>query len=152
MVQFAMSYLSGELQTVLKKYGLKQRDVSAKHEKVTNKKNLGVSKLSRICSGTQTEITSRDLDDLIDAITKSDEERGKLLRARVRDAYDGKYSGLLKIAIKGGASPAARYTPSDTSIDPDVNAAFAYLYGLVPTNPQVAELVVLLARSMGMKG
>lgn len=146
-----MSHLSNELQGILKKHGLKQRDVRAKHEKLTKKRNLGVSKLSRLISGSQVEVLSEDLDDLIDTITRSDDERGKLLRARLRDAYDGKYSGLLKIAIKGGASPAERYTPSDTSIAPDVNAAFEYLYGLVPANPQVAELVILLARSMGMK-
>lgn len=139
-----MSHLSNELAAILKQNGLKQTPIAAKI-------GMGAANISRIFSGRQAFVTSEDLDKIIGAVAKSPQDRAKLVRARMRDAYNGKDAGLVNITIRGGASPSQRFTPSDVSIDPDVNAAFEYLYRLVPSNPEIGDLMILQARAMGRK-
>lgn len=131
----SMSYLSNELQALLTQYGMLQVDII---------KNSGINgaKASRICSGTQEFIRSRDLDKIIAGLTKVPQEQGRIVRARLLDAYDGRYASLVKIIIKGGAPVSSRFTPSDVSIDPEVNAAVADLYADIPGNPRLAKLIL----------
>lgn len=146
MVQIKMSYLSSELQSLLDKYGLYQKDVGAKHATIHPKKrNLGVSKLSRIFNGTQGEIKTADLDDLIDAIAQVEEEKAVLLKARLRDLYDGKYASLVKINIRGGAPSVERFTPNDVSGPPVLNQAVRDIYAEALKDAAFAKTVIGLA-------
>lgn len=119
---------------------------------VHNKTGIGKAQVSRIFSGVQDFVTSEDLDAIIQTTTTNSKERAAIVRARWRDAYDGKFAGLLNITVKGGAIPAERFTPNDVSINPRVNAAFDFLYNLVPSNPQIGELMILQAVALGMTG
>lgn len=139
-----MSYLSNELTTLLKKKGLQQVDIK-------KKTGLGVANVSRIFSGKQTYVRSPALDRIIDGLAGNPEEKARILRARLRDAYDGKYSDLVKIGIRGGASPSERFTPNDVSIDPDVNAAFRTLYSLVPRDPDLGPWLIQLSKRVDRK-
>lgn len=143
-----MSYLSNELQKLLKNYGLKQRDVTAIHVKRTKKGNLGESKVSRLCSGSQTEVRIEDLDDLSDVVAQTDAEKAALLKARVYDAIQpekGRYSHLIKVMVKGGANHAERFTPKDASHAPPVRLALEKLAAHALVSKQGADAIVALA-------
>lgn len=141
-----MSYLSNELSTILKQKGMFQVDIN-------KKTGLGTANVSRIFSGSQEFVTNDDLDKIIVALTNKPSEQGKIVKARLHDAYSGRYASLVQINIRGGATPAERFTPN-VSLAPDVRAALEYLSERVFSDPQVGELLVLQARALGlgMKG
>lgn len=137
-----MSYLSNELSAVRKSKGMLQIDV-------IKKSGLGVAMVSRLFSGTQEFVADDVLDKMILALTNKPPEQGKIVKARLHDAYSGRFASLVQINIKGGSSPAERFTPN-VSLDPDVREAFAFLCDRAFSDPQVGELIVLQARALGL--
>lgn len=137
-----MSNVSNVLAVILKQNGLQQYDV-------TKKTGLGVSVVSRIFSGTQEFVSEEALDKIISAIAMSDQDKARIVQARLMDAYDGRYADCVKINLKGGAA-----TPDKVkwplAVDPEVKSAFEFLYRLVPKKPSVGQAILQLARMMGM--
>lgn len=136
-----MSYLSNELTAVSKKNGVRQIEI-------TRRTGLTVGHVSRIFNGVQEFITDSDLDKIIGVIAKTPADRAKIVRARLRDAYKGRYSGLVKIV---GAPKGNGMDMSGVTLDPDITKAFEFLYGLVPKNPHVGDSILQLARMMGLR-
>lgn len=138
-----MSHLSNELAAVAQKNGILQIEV-------TNKTGLSVAHVSRIFNAKQTTITDDDLEKFISVVARSTEDRARLIRARMLDAYTGPGAELVEIRLKAGASKEKESWPK-VSIDPGIKAAFVYLYRLVPKNPLVGQSILQMARMMGMR-
>lgn len=135
-----MSFLSNELAATADKNGIKQIEI-------TKRTGLTVGHVSRIFNGVQVFVTDSDLDKIISIIARSDPERTKIVRARLLDAYRGRYSKLVRIS----GAPKGEELILPASLDPDVKEAFEYLASLVPGNPHVGDSILQLARMMGLK-
>lgn len=148
-----MGNLSTVLQRTLTEKGLKQKDVQQRHESKTGKNNLGVSKLSRLISGSQTEVTSEDLDDLMDAITKKPEERAEIISARLYDAYNGSYRENIVISVTGGSpkTKRMRFTPHGVAPSPAVMDALDKLAAMSIERPATATIILALAHGLDPK-
>lgn len=140
-----MSNVSGELKTMLRKNGLRQIDF-------TKRAGMHVSTVSRIFSGTTINPEDDDLDTIIGLIAKQPAEQAKIVKARMGDAYNGKYRHLVKVILTTGGGGKSAGVTSDVSIDPEVMDSFNYLCRLVPKNPAVGRAIVQLAKMMGYDG
>jgi|SRR5688572_17048924 len=137
-----MSYLSNALKVLAEKYNLRQSDFH-KGGKLT------VATVSRVFNGIHVNVSSKHLDKFIAIAAKTPEDKARLVTARLWDSYDGMYRDLISIRIKGGGTGKPdRLTPKGT-VDPEVRAAFEYLYSLVLENPAVGRAVVQWAKMMG---
>lgn len=127
---------------MLDKTGLIQMDF-------VKRAGMHVSTVSRIFNGTTLNPEDKDLDKIMGLLAKSPAEQAKIVRARMRDAYNGKYRHLVKVILTtgGGGKPAG--IASEVSIDPEVMDAFNFLCRLVPENPAVGKSIVQLAKMMG---
>lgn len=139
-----MSHLSNELAVILKNNGLKQYDV-------TKMTGLGVAMVSRIFSGGQKFVSDDNLDKIITVLAKTDQDRARIVRARLTDAYNGRFADHVRITLKGGA-PEPDRPKWPTALAPEIKAAFEFLYRLVPKKPAVGQAILQLARMMGMTG
>lgn len=138
-----MNSLGNELQTLLEKTGLRQMDI---HRKT----GMQVSTLSRIFSGSTKHPEDKDLDRIIEFLTGKDKQaQAKLVRARMRGAYNGRYRDLVKITLVGGGSKPDRLALSEISVDPEIKRAFEFLYNLVPEKPAVGKSILQLAWMLG---
>lgn len=140
-----MSFLGNELKTMLGNTGLRQIDF-------TKRAGMHVSTVSRIFSGVTINPDDNDLDKIIGLLAKAPPEQAKLVRARMWDAYNGRYKGLVKVILNtgGGGKPPGIISP--ISIDPEVMDAFQFLCRLVPENPAVGKSMIQLAKMMGHTG
>lgn len=140
-----MSSLSNELATLLEKNGLRQIDF-------TTRAGLHVSTVSRIFTGVTINPADKDFDKIIGLLAKTPQERAQLVRARIRDAYQGKYASLVKVILNvGGKSPTKSDWQSEISVAPQIQEAMKYLCNLIPGNPEVGKSIVQLADLMGFK-
>lgn len=139
-----MSYLSNELAAIAQKNGIRQKHVRAAT-------GFSVAHISRIFTGSQDYVTSKDLKKIIDAVARTPQERARLIRARMRDVYTEEDADLVKITIKGGAPPPDRLPSHEIAVDPAIKAAFEFLYRLAPANPAIGQSMTGFARAMGMQ-
>ena len=138
-----MSYLSNELALITKKNGVIQTDVV--------RAGLTTGHVSRIFNGKQKYVEDADLETIISVVAKNDEERGRLVRARMMDTYTGRWADLVNVVLRSGDSKQKRRFRDKVGIDPQVSGAFDFLYNLVPTKPGIAEATIGLARIVGYK-
>lgn len=137
-----MSALSNVLAVILKQNGMRQYDV-------TKRTGLGLAMVSRIFSGEQDFVSEDALDKIISVIALSDQDKGRIVQARLMDAYDGRYANCVTINPKAGPSPPDKIK-WPFAVDPEIKAAFEFLFRLVPKKPAVGQAVLQLARLMGM--
>lgn len=137
-----MSFLSNQLAVIAERNQVRQTDI-------VSATGFPASHISRIFSGKQVFVSDEDLDQILAAVARTPEERAKIVRARLQDAYRGKNTDAVKIVLRGGAGKSEK--PSlPGELDPEIKRGLEFLAGLVLSNPSVGEAILGLARMMGM--
>lgn len=139
-----MGFLSRELKAVARENRIRQIEV-------TRKTDLSVAHISRVFSGEQVTVTDGDLGKIMDVIAKNPQQRARVIRARLRDAYQGPDAGLVKVILATNDKGAQGTNLRFPKMEPSIKAAFEHLGGLVPENPSVGQAILQLARMMGAK-
>lgn len=143
-----MGFLSNQLTALLTKYRMSQRDLAVMIDAPD-------SHVSRICTGNQVFVTDSDLDKIIHAImaatklkgARAREDQGKLVKARLLDAYNGEFADTVRIVTAGGSVEKLR----TTDLKPDVKKALDLLASEALERPEVGAVIVSLARVTGLR-
>lgn len=118
---------------------------------VTKREGMHVSTVSRIFTGDTKHPEDKDLDTIIGVVAKTQRERAELVRARLRDAYKGRYANLVKVIILAPGQSSKTDWQSEISVAPDLLDAIKFLVSLNHTDPEVGRMLIQLAALMGAK-
>jgi hypothetical protein len=137
----SMSYLGIEVKRILEKNGLKQIDI-------TRRSKTSVASVSRIINGGQPG-NQESLDEIIDAIAKTRQDRLDLIIAGIKDFYQGKHKDLIEPMLTSAASESPPLFV-DVRLEPTARLALNTLLQLMPCNPAIGHLLVNLQKAIAL--